>query len=142
MGTSKKSRLAQPPKQEYRIALKSSSKMFVLNSQVICQLPNNENTVLEFYSGKITSIFDNFVRVHFFGMSSKEDLWLERTCSYLWMNVGIPDQNEIYLLEEENKERLNRHNKTVMKDGEVVARIDKIWRKGLKSKNKKIRAMI
>jgi len=93
---SKKRRLTtKPPIQEYRIALKTSFKTFTVNTQVLCQLPDTEDATLKFFSGKIISVYENYIRIHFFGMSSKEDLWVERTCNYLWLNVGVPDQKDI-----------------------------------------------
>jgi len=99
----------KPPTQEYRIALKSSPKNITLNTQVLCQLPNTENTSLQFFIGKVISLYEEYIRVHFFGMSSKEDLWLEKTCDYLWLNVGTPDQEQV-------QEIQSKKRKTVVAD--------------------------
>jgi len=89
------------PGDQYRLALKVKQTVFIRNTNVLCIQPcdddddeNDEGQGGEnFFSGKITNVVENHVRIHFHGMVKDADVWMTKDSDSLFLDggpAGIP----------------------------------------------------
>lgn len=88
---------------EWRLAKRVRPSLFVPSASVICMVEcqdQDENGIsssqnfgndFEFFIGTIVKIVDGHVKVHFSGLTKKDDLWFERNSDCLFLDGGITD---------------------------------------------------
>ena len=51
----------------------------------------NEENEFEFFIGTIVKLVDGYVKVHFVGLTKKDDLWFEQSSDRIFVDGGITD---------------------------------------------------
>lgn len=85
---------------EWRLAKRVRPSLFVPSTSVICMvecededeslsLAQSDDNEFEFFMGTIIKLVDGFVKVHFVGLTKKDDLWFEQSSDRLFLDGGI-----------------------------------------------------
>ena len=92
---------------EWRLAKRVRPGLFVPSTSVICMVEcddeldednslssssaQNEENEFEFFIGTIVKLVDGYVKVHFVGLTKKDDLWFEQSSDRIFVDGGITD---------------------------------------------------
>lgn len=85
---------------EWRLAKRVRPSLLVPSTSVICMVEcededdslssaQSDENEFEFFIGTIVKLVDGFVKVHFVGLTKKDDLWFEQSSDRLFLDGGI-----------------------------------------------------
>ena len=92
-------------KEQWRLALKVRRNVFIRNTNVLCiqncehddddepeqKQKQKQKQTKSFFSGKITEVVDDHVRVHFHGTLKNADVWMSKDSDNLFLDGGPED---------------------------------------------------
>ncbi len=107
---------------EWRLAKRVRPSQFVPSTSVICMVEcededdssssssaQNDNHEFEFFIGTIVKLVDGYVKVHFVGLTKKDDLWIEQSSDRLFVDGGITDDpSPVVQKKNDGKRKKNR----------------------------------
>jgi hypothetical protein len=91
---------------EWRVAKRGRPGLFVPSTSVICMVEcddevddyetsssspaaQNDDNEFEFFIGTIVKVVDGYVKVHFVGLTKKDDLWFEQSSDRIFLDGGV-----------------------------------------------------
>ena len=105
---------------EWRLAKRVRPSQFVPSTSVICMVEceneddsstsssaQNDNNEFEFFIGTIVKLVDGYVKVHFVGLTKKDDLWFEQSSDRIFVDGGITD-HPLSVKKNDGKRKKNR----------------------------------
>ncbi|KAL7425330.1 hypothetical protein ACHAXH_007854 [Discostella pseudostelligera] len=110
---------------EWRVAKRGRPGLFVPSTSVICMVEcddevdddetssflsvaQNDDNEFEFFIGTIVKLVDGYVKVHFVGLTKKDDLWFEQSSDRIFLDGGVTTLPSSVGNEKAGKRKKNR----------------------------------